>query len=507
MDALIGLDVGTSSVKGVLIDLDGRLLTESECGHALLTPRPGWAEQDPAQWWRGAIAVLRELAAVASGRGATVLGMGLTGQMNGAVLLDAHGQVIRPCIIWADTRTVAECEEIYGRIPVEKVVNITGKTAVTGYTAPKLLWVRNHEPDNYRRIRHLLLPKDYVTWKLVGELGTDASDASNTLLFDIAERAWSGPILEALDISGAILPSVRTSSTIAGRLLAGAARETGLAPGLPVVIGAGDSIAEAVGNALVHQGLVLSVVGTAGNVSAVSEAPTIDNRGRIHTGCYAEDKRWIVTGVQQAAGLSMRWLLENLELYEELRHAHPEHNPYDLVFEQIETTPPGSDGLLFLPYLTGERTPHLDPFARGVFFGIGVHHHRAHFVRAVLEGIAFAQRNALDLLPQLHIEPTQIVVSGGGGQNQHWHQILADVTGLEVSIVDGGHGAAFGAALLAGVGSAVFQNIRDASSRCIRLRPAAEPRSATRTTYDTSYAVFCELYSELRSSFRRRSGS
>jgi len=504
IDAVIGLDVGTSSMKGLVIDAKGNLLVEREMAYHLYSPRPSWVEQDPEEWWQSAVAVLRQLADFIEEKKIHVQAISMSGQMNGAVLLDSHGNVIRPCILWADGRTVEECGEITRRVGSQRLIAITGKPAVTGYTAPKILWVRNHEPEQFARIRHLLLPKDYITFRLSHELFTDASDASNTLLYDINNRAWSSQIIAMLEIDEAILPAVRSSVEIVGRLSDELAKITGLSEGLPIVVGAGDSIAEAVGNAVIDTGPVLSVVGSAGNISATCREPVIDGFGRIHTGCHAIEGRWIVTGVQQSAGLSIRWLLENLELFEELRRTHAEQDPYDLMIEQVDSVPEGADGLVFLPYLAGERTPHLNPLASGVFFGITVNHHRAHLVRAVLEGIAFAQFDAINLLKNLSIPANYLIASGGGARNPTWHQIIADITALDVYYIDKSRkGAAFGAALLGAVGAGIFPNVDVACKECIALSQSARPRDSVRTVYEQAYALYKELYVQLQPLFNK----
>jgi xylulokinase len=503
VEAVIGLDVGTSSVKGLLIDTKGSLLAECEACYALRSPNPGWFEQDPVEWWQSALTVLRRLADFITDNKVRVLSIGLTGQMNGAVVLDAHSNIVRPCIIWADGRTVEECNEISQRVETNLLIAVTGKPAVTGYTAPKVLWIRNHEPDQFARIRHLLLPKDYITFRLCGELLTDASDASNTLLFNITNRVWSTQILDALEIDQSILPVVRSSLDIAGWVGGEVAQITGLPEGLPIITGAGDSIAEIIGNSVVGTGPILSVVGSAGNISASCREPVIDSLGRIHTGCHAVMDRWIVTGVQQTAGLSIRWLLENLNLYEDLRKANKEQDPYDLLIEQACALPAGADGLIFLPYLAGERTPHINPLAQGVFFGITLNHHRGHFVRAVLEGIAFAQCDALQLLRELHLPTDYLVVSGGLARNISWHQIIADISNLEVNYVESRKGAAFGAALLAAVGIGIFPNIDVACKECITLSLTAQPQNSVRTVYEQTYALYKELYVQIHPLFRK----
>lgn len=504
MDALIGIDIGTSGIKALLLDADGNVLAARDAAYPLSTPHLGWAEQEPAHWWSGAQRALRELARAAEEQGARIAGLALSGQMNGAVLLDNDLVPVRPCIIWADARTASQCNEVHALVGREELTAIAGKLAVTGYTAPKLLWVREHEPELFARVRHLLLPKDFVRLCLTGELATDASDASNTLLFDIRSGEWCDSILEALDLDPAMLPAVMSSTAQTGTVSKEAARLTGVPRGTPVFAGAGDSSAEAMGCGLVKPGPVLSVVGSAGNISAACSVPVIDPQGSIHTGCHVSKGLWIITGVQQAAGLSVRWLVENLKLFEDVHVQYPELDPYGIVIEQAASTPPGSEGLLFLPYLTGERTPHLDPRARGVFFGIDIRHTRAHFARSVFEGVAFAQRDALELLHQLGLPAEYLIAAGGGGRSQYWRQILADTMGLPVMATGNEHGAAFGAALLAGVGTGVFSDIQEACRVSVHLAPVAAPEPANRKLYEDAYDLYRHLYPHLRPVFAGR---
>jgi len=500
METVIGLDVGTSSIKGLLVDTDGVALASSESSYPLLRPRPGWSEQNPEDWWQGAVEVLQILAGAAAEIGSEPSAISLSGQMNGPVLLDKHLQPVLPCIIWADTRTASECAEIHERVSQDELIRITGKLAVTGYTAPKVLWQRRHLPDAFARTRHLLLPKDFICLRLTSELCTDASDASNTLFFDITERCWSDPILRELGISTEMLPPILSSTQRAGRLTREAAGLVGLRAGTPIIIGAGDSIAEAVGNGVVDPGPVLSVIGTAGDISASCREPIIDPLGRIHTGCHAEPNLWLLTGVQQAAGLSLRWLVDTLKLYD-VGSGSLRGDAYQALADDAALVAAGAEGLIFLPYLTGERTPHLDPWARGVFFGIGTHHTRAHLARAVLEGIAFAQRDSLELLRELGLPALYLVSSGGGAKLPVWHQILADVSGLPVKVGDSGQGAAYGAAAIAAVGIGAYTSVEAASHAFAQLVPVAVPEPGLPGIYSRNYAFFKEIYARLRPVF------
>lgn len=501
MDTVIGIDLGTSSVKALLLNMSGRVLANQEVAYPLYSPRPGWAEQDPDEWWRATQQALSQLSKNINDLNAIVIGIGLSGQMNGAVLLDEKFQSIRPAIIWADARTVAQCETINSRINREKLTSITGKIAVTGYTAPKLLWVRENEPENFRRVRHILLPKDFIRLRLSGELATDYSDASNTLLFDIHKGKWSPEILELLELAEEYLPKPVPSMTIIGKLTPIVAQSTGLQPNIPIIAGAGDSSAEAVGSGLVDEGPVLSVIGTAGNISATSHQTVIDPLGRIHTGSHVTEQLWILTGVQQAAGLSVRWLVKNLNMYREISIDGLAKDPYDVMIEQASTVSPGSEGLVYLPYLTGERTPHLDPLARGVFFGIDIRHNQAHFARAVFEGVAFAQREALDLLVNLGVPTDYLIAAGGGGRSPLWRQILANISNLPVMTSSNEHSAAYGAALLAATSVGAFGNLEEACRVSVKLSLCATPQPEYYDCYERSYNTFRSIYQNLKPVF------
>jgi xylulokinase len=501
MNTVIGIDLGTSSVKALLMDENGKVLASQEVSYPLYNPNPGWAEQNPDEWWQATQVALRKLSQDIHELSATVLGIGLSGQMNGAVLLDERFQAIRPSIIWVDARTVAQCEKINSRVDRQLMTSITGKLAVTGYTAPKLLWVREHEPEHFKAVRHILLPKDFIRLRLTGELFTDFSDASNTLLFDIQNNRWSPEMLDALELDEKLLPIPMPSMTITGVLSPQAAEMTGLAANIPVIAGAGDSSAEAIGSGLVNEGPVLSVIGSAGNISATSSHTVIDSLGRIHTGSHVTDQLWILTGVQQAAGLSIRWIVENLRLFHEIREEGNKVDPYEMMINHACAAPSGSEGLVYLPYLTGERTPHLDPLARGVFFGIDIRHTRDHFARAVLEGIAFSQRDAIELLVKLGVPTDYLIAAGGGSRSSLWRQILANVANLPVMTSRQEHSAAYGAALLAATTAGMYGSIEEACQATVSLSPGATPQPEYRERYDKSYDIFRTVYQNLRPVF------
>jgi xylulokinase len=449
---LVGLDIGTSGVKGLALAGDGAVLASAERGYPLSTPQPGWAEQDPADWWEAAQLVLRELP---TGE------IGLSGQMHGLVVLDEHGDVLRPAILWNDQRTAAECAEIERRVGLQRLIELTGNRALTGFTAPKLLWLRTHEPDVYARIRHILLPKDYVRFRLTGERTIDAADASGTLLFDVARRRWSDEVCEALEIPLEWLPEVHESTEVAT---------------------AGDQAAGALGVGIVEPGAVSVVLGTSGVVFATLPAYAPDPQARVHVFCHAVPDTWHAMGVMLSAAGSFSWLRGVLDA------------PYGSLDEEAARWPPGTEGLLFAPYLAGERTPHADPDARGAFVGLSLRHDRGAVARAVLEGVAYGLRDSLELLRSLGVAPEVGRVSGGGARSELWLRIVASVLQLPLERVAVEEGAAYGAALLAGVRSGAFADAREAVDRCVRVRSRVEPE----WDYEDGYARFRTLYPTLK---------
>ena len=480
MTALVGLDVGTTGVKAVALSPEGEVLAVATRPYALSTPRAGWAEQDPEDWWRAAESALGE---VATGR--DVAGIGLSGQMHGLVVLDAAGRVIRPAILWNDQRTAAECAEIEERLGLERLVALTGNRALTGFTAPKLLWLRRREPDAYGRIARVLLPKDYVRLRLTGEWAIDASDASGTLLLDVARRRWSDEVLEALDLPIDWLPPVLESPVQAGAV--GASRR--LLQATPVAAGAGDQPAAAVGVGADRPGVLSVVLGTSGVVLAPLPAYAHDREGRVHAFCHAVPGAWQAMGVMLSAAGSLQWLRDRLA---------PDV-PFDRLLDEAAAWEPGAGGLLFLPYLAGERTPHADPDARGAFVGLELRHDRGALVRAVLEGVAFGLRDCLELLRALGVEAASARVSGGGARGRLWLEIVASVLDLPLEPTASAEGSAFGAALLGGVAGGVFDDVHDAVERCVRVTDVVEPDHARRDAYAELYSRFRALYPALRS--------
>jgi xylulokinase len=468
---LVGLDVGTTGVKAVAVWSDGRVRATAEEDYPLSTPRPGWAEQDPEDWWRASERALGRLGV------RDVSGIGLSGQMHGLVALDAAERVLRPAILWNDQRTAAQCAEIEQRIGVARLIELTGNRALTGFTAPKLLWVRANEPDVYERIAHVLLPKDYVRLRLTGERAIDVADASGTLLFDVAARRWSDEVVAALEIPPEWLPRSLESSDVSGWA----------ADGVPVAAGAGDQAAGAVGVGVARPGPVSVVLGTSGVVFAALPEFTADPEARVHAFCHAVRDGWHAMGVMLSAAGSLRWF----------RDAFAAGERFDRLTAEAEAWPPGAERLTFLPYLAGERTPHADPDARGAFVGLSLRHDRGALVRAVLEGVAFGLRDSLELLRALGVEPQVGRASGGGARSDLWLRILASVLGIPLERTAVEEGAAYGAALLGGVAGGTFADVEEAVERCVRVRGTVEPDPAWQDVYETEYERFRGLYPAL----------
>jgi xylulokinase len=490
---LLGIDVSTTATKALLVDEQGRLVAVASSEYDLSTPRPLWAEQDPELWWRAAQISIREVIHEAGVAPNSIGAVGLTGQMHGLVLLDENGEVLRPAILWNDQRSAAECDEMRHRLGRERLVRITGNDAFPGFTAPKLLWVRNHEPEIFERVRQVLLPKDYVRYRLTGEYGTDRAGAGGTLFLDLATRDWSKELLEAIEIAHAWLPPTHEGTEVTGRISGEAAELTGLVAGTPVVGGGGDQAAQAVGVGAVEPGVVALTLGTSGVVFASSKEPIVEPVGRLHAFPHALPDRWHVMGVMLSAAGSLRWYRDVVA---------PEIG-YDDLLDEASRVEPGCEGLTFLPYLSGERTPHADPWARGAFIGLTLKHGRAHLTRAVLEGVAFGLRDNLTLMEEVGLGAvSEIRVSGGGARNALWRQILADVLGVDLVTVQTTEGAAFGAALLAGVGAGVWPSVARACSESVELGGRTRPGPESKDVYEPVYGRFSAHYPAIKPLFR-----
>jgi xylulokinase len=493
MSYVLGIDVSTTATKAVLVDAAGAVVGIGVAEYDYEVPKPLWSEQDPELWWTGAVAAIQSVLASTGISAADIAAIGLTGQMHGAVLLDAADRVLRPAILWNDQRTAAESDAIRAAVGPERLIAITGNDAVTGFTAPKLVWVRDHEPDVWARVAHILLPKDFVRLRLTGDHALDKADGAGTLLFDLAARDWSGEVVEALRIDRSWLPPTFEGPTVTGTVSASASAGTGLRAGTPVVAGGGDQAANAVGVGVVDPGSVALSLGTSGVIFAATDRPIFEPAGRVHAFCHAVPDRWHLMSVMLSAAGSLRWFRDALA---------PGVAFGDLVAEAADV-PAGSDGLLFLPYLTGERSPHPDPLARGGFIGLTIRHERRHLTRAVLEGVAFGLRDGLDLMTAAGMPPPdQIRVSGGGTASPLWRQILADVLEAEIATVNTTEGAAYGAAVLAAVGAGWFPSVAQACKSVVSAVPAATPGSNA-SVYAAAHAIYGDLYPVLAPTFRR----
>ena len=490
---LLGLDVSTTGAKALIVDSQGDVISSATTSLALSAPRPLWSEQDPRDWWAGMSRSIREALASAGVDGSAIAAIGLTGQMHGLVLLDGHGEVLRPAILWNDQRTGPQCDEIRERVGRERLIQITGNDALAGFTAPKILWVQQHEPDVYAKARHVLLPKDYIRFRLTGEYAMDRAGGAGTILFDLRERTWSDEMLDALDIPRDWLPPTFEGPEITGVVSAEAAAETGLAAGTPVVGGGGDQAAGATGVGAVEPGIVGLALGTSGVVFATTPEPLIEPEGRLHAFCHAVPGRWHFMGVMLSAAGSLQWYRDTLA----------PGVGFDELTAEAEGVAPGSEGLLFLPYLTGERTPHPDPLARGAWVGLTVRHTRPHLTRAVLEGVAFGIKDSFTLIQQAGLgDIRQVRISGGGAKSAVWRQIIADVLGVELVTVNTTEGAAFGAALLAGVGAGMYEDVVSAAESVVKITGCTDPDPATAALYPAYYERYRALYPALAAEFR-----
>ncbi|MGC8874138.1 MAG: xylulokinase [Chloroflexia bacterium] len=499
---MLGIDVGTTGSKALLIDEQGAVVASATTEYPMDTPQPLWAEQDPEEWWSATVQSIRRVLEAAGVAPRAIAGVGLTGQMHGLVLLDHTGKVLRPCIMWNDQRTAPQCAAITAQVGPDRLLEWTGNPVLPGFTAPKILWVREHEPHVYRQIAHILLPKDYVRFRLTRGLFSEVSDASGTSLFEVRERRWCQAMLDALEVPRAWLPEVTESPVVSATVHAEAARETGLLEGTPVVGGAGDQAAQAVGTGIVQEGIVSVTIGTSGVVFAASASYRVEPQGRLHAFCHAVPGMWHLMGVMLAAGGSLRWYRDALGQPEHTRAQATGQDPYDLLLEPAADVPAGSEGLLFLPYLSGERTPYPDPYARGVFFGLTLRHTKAHLTRAVLEGVSYGLRDSLELMRALGLTVEQVRASGGGARSPLWRQILADVLGTDIATVLVTEGAAYGAALLAGVGAGIYPSVEEACQKVVHIAGTTSP-GADREVYADYYPRYRALYPALAPEFRQ----
>lgn len=496
----MGIDVGTTGTRAVIIHPNGSVKGAATEDHApMRMPKPGWAEQSPEDWWRATIAAVRAALERAGIKGSSIGAIGLSGQMHGVTLLDKLNAVIRPAIIWCDQRTQKQCDWITSRVGAARLIQWVSNPALTGFSAPKLLWIRENEPQLYERAAHALLPKDFVRFKLTGEFATDVSDASGTLLLNVTKRCWSTEVMDKLQIDRKLMPPVFESVAATGQVTSETAVLTGLRAGTPVVAGAGDQAASAVGNGIVSTGLISSTLGTSGVIFAYTDAPRTDPHGRVHTFCHAVPNKWHVMGVTQGAGLSLRWFREQFGECEAGYARRVSLDPYEVMIREADGIPPGSGGVLFLPYLMGERTPHLDALARGMWFGLTAGHTRGHLLRSILEGVAFSLRDSVEILKGLKIPVRQVRASGGGSRSSLWRQIQADIYGEELVTLRESEGSAYGAAMLAGVGSKVYSTVEEAAKRTVKVSERITPIAENVERYNELYSVYRRLYPAVRS--------
>lgn len=502
MSVYLGVDIGTSGTKTLAMRRDGKILASATAEYPLMSPRPGWSEQDPEHWWQATVKTIKSVVKQAKCKPTDISGIGLSGQMHGSVFLDAQDQVIRPALLWNDQRTAAECVEIEKRAGGRRrLIEMVANPALTGFTAPKILWLRNHEPAHYDRVRHVLLPKDYVRLRLTGEFATEVSDASGTLLLDVCRRTWSRKLLSRLEIDPAWLPTVHESEEVSGRLTMGTARLLGLPTGVPVVGGGGDQAASAVGNGIVREGIVSATMGTSGVVFAHSDEVQYDPQGRLHTFCHAVRGKWHMMGVVLSAGGSLQWYRNQLCQAEVAKAKKNKIDPYELITEEARQAPVGSEGLVFLPYLTGERTPHADANARGAWVGLSLRHGRPHLARSVIEGATFAMRDSLDIIRGLNVPVKEVRLSGGGARSPFWRQVQADIYGLPTAITNSYEGPAYGVALLAAVGTGTYRTVAEACQNTIKVTDQNNPHVRAKRSYDALHPVYQQLYRSLKSDF------
>ena len=503
MEYLIGIDLGTSGTKTVLFDRLGKVIASATVEYPMYQERNGWAEQDPLDWWNASCETLQSVIQQGGVDPPDIKGVGISGQMHGLVMLDKAGQVLRRSIIWCDQRTAQECEEITRRVGKERLIAITANPALTGFTASKILWVRNHEPEIYAQCAHILLPKDYVRYMLTGEFATEVSDASGMQLLDVPNRCWSDEVLEKLEIDKSLLAKVYESPEVTGTITKEAAALTGLKEGTPVVGGAGDNAAAAVGTGVVEDGKAFVTIGTSGVVFAHTSDISIDPKGRVHTFCCAVPGCWHVMGVTQGAGLSLKWYRDNFCQAEMETAKGMGKDPYFLMDQQAERVPIGCNKLLYLPYLMGERTPHLDPDCRGVFFGLSAIHTKYDMLRAVMEGVTFSQRDSVEVLREMGVELKEMLACGGGGSSPLWRQMLADTFNCEVKTVVSKEGPALGVAILAGVGAGIYKSVEEGCRAVIRTNPPQPPIAENVPQYEKFYQIYRSLYPALKDSYQQ----
>lgn len=506
MTVTLGIDIGTSGTKTLAVSATGKVLAQATAEYPCHHPKPLWSEQDPEYWWKATVKTVRQVVKAAKLKPGDVKAIGLSGQMHGSVFLDKNNKVVRPAILWNDQRTGAECEEIEKRAGGRKrLIKMVANPALTGFTAPKILWLRNNEPKNFERTVKVLLPKDEIRRRLTGEFATEVSDASGMLLLDVKKRQWSKPLLSKLDLDPSLLATCYESEEVTGNLTRAVAKQLGLSTDCVVVGGAGDCAAGAVGNGIVKSGVLSTSIGTSGVMFVHSDEPEVDPEGRLHTFCHAVRDKWHMMGVTLTAGGSLQWFRNALCMAEMAQAKRKKTDVYDLLTKEAAQTPVGANGLMFLPYLAGERTPHADPLARGAMVGMTLTHGRGHMTRAIMEGVTYSLRDSLEIINELGVSVKQIRASGGGSKSQFWRQMQANVLGKKVVSMAADEGPAFGVALLAAVGAGEYKNVVEACKATIKTVAETKPETKARKYYDRAFPEYQSLYQSLKNDFQRLS--
>jgi xylulokinase len=504
MGYLVGIDVATTGTKCIIADESGKIVSSDFNEYPLLSPRPGWAEQNPEEWWKATSASIKGALQKQNIKGEEIDGIGLTGQMHSSVFLDEQLQVIRPAILWCDNRTAKQADEVHWIFGREKFIQLTCNPVLTGFTLPKILWLKETEPVNYQKIKKILVPKDYIRFKLTGEFASDVSDASGTSIFDVKGRKWSDEVINKLGLDKNFFPKVYESSEITGKINEEAAKLTGLKVGTPVVAGAGDQAASAISCGIYKEGVMSATLGTSGVIFASTDTAKIAPEGKLHSFCHAVKGKWHLMGVVLSAGGSFKWVCDSLGAKEKEEAKKEGVGFYYLMDKKAEEIPVGSEGLIFLPYLTGERTPHQDPDAKGVFFGLSLRHNKFHFIRSVLEGVGFALRDSLELMRDLGIKIEEVHLVGGGAKSKLWRGILSDIFESPIRTLKVEEGAPYGALLLAGIGVGVYKDVENAS-KVIELGTVHEPNKENSAVYKGLYSLYRNLYLNLKGSFKELS--
>jgi len=505
MKFLLGIDIGTTSTKAILIDENINPVASSTSTYKLITPKPGWAEQIPDDWWIASIKTIKDVIKKSNISAKNIACVGLSGQMHGSVFLDSIGNVIRPAILWCDQRAFKQCETIYKIFGYDGFIKLSYNRALPGFTAPKILWLKENEPENYKKVSKILLPKDYIRYMLSNTYATEVSDASGTILMNIPSRNWSNEILNGLHIKRSLLPDIFESNIISSKVSKEASNLTGLIEGTPIVGGGSDNAAGAVGSGIVKSGLISDSIGTSGVVFAHMDRPLYDPQGRVHSFCHAIPGKWHLTGVTLSAAGSLRWYFDKFGPSVEIIKNFPDIEGYDLLDKQAGRVPAGSDELIFLPYLSGERTPHSDPNARGVFFGISYLHRPDHFVRSIMEGVAFSQLDCLSLMRELNITSDKIILFGGGAKSSIWRQIIADILNSKVVTLNVEEGPAYGAAIIASAGCGIYPSIKEGVDKIINKDKENNPIAENVEKYKKLYVIYKSLYKDLKDNFKELS--